>query len=48
MYKALLINTLIQTFSRISAYKSAYWNETNNPQRFIHVTVTTKYKKQKR
>ena len=41
MYKTLGFKWLLEVFYPASAFVSVDRNEARNPQRFIHVTVTT-------
>lgn len=44
MYKTLGFRWLLESFCPASAFVSADSDEARNPQRFIHVTVTTHLK----
>jgi hypothetical protein len=46
MYKTLGSKWLYEVFFPASAFVSADSDEARNPQRFIHVTVTAKQRKQ--
>ena len=48
MYKTLGFRRLIEAFYPASAFVTADRDEARNPQRFIHVTVMGKAKKQHR
>ena len=48
MYKTLGVKWLFEVFCPASAFVSADRAEARNPQRFIHVTVSSKPKKTKR
>ena len=47
MYKTLGFMWLFEVFCPASAYSTADRDEARNPQRFIHVSVMHKQKKQK-